>query len=94
MGIDLGGDVLISLIVIGVHFDLDLVAGKIPILSDSFFVRRQFQMHFLEWIYIDFDQNFTDIYSPGDKQLSEPMMILLLTHICGEPSLYPLLAYR
>ena len=33
------------------------------------FSRRHFQMHFLEWKY--------------NKPLSEPMMIILLTHICG-----------
>ena len=55
---------------------------------------------FLNWIWIDFDWNFTEVYSqrsnnntvafvqimaryrPGDKSLSETMMVSLLTHIC------------
>ena len=32
------------------------------------FCRRHFQVHFLEWKCIDFDQNFTEIYSQGFNQ--------------------------
>ena len=38
------------------------------------FLRRHFQVHFLEWKCLNSDS--------GDKPLSEPMMVSLLTHIC------------
>ena len=52
-------------------------------------------MHFLEWKYVNFDWDFTEVCSqrsnnniqimawrrPGDKPLSEPKMVRLLTHI-------------
>ena len=61
------------------------------------FSRWHFQMHFLEWKCINFDRCFTEVCSqgsnipamvqmawrrPGDKPLSGPMMVNLLTHIC------------
>ena len=62
------------------------------------FWRRYFRMHFLECKYMNFDKNFTEVGSwgsiiptlvqitawrrPGDKQLCEPMMVRLPTHIC------------
>ena len=64
------------------------------------YCRQHFQMHFLEWKYMNFNYNFTEIYSqgpfnnipallqimswwwPGDKPLSESMMVSLPTHIC------------
>ena len=58
-------------------------------------------MHFLEWNYMNFDRDFTEVFvpwgpinsfpalvqimawrRPGDKPLSEPMLVCLLTHIC------------
>ena len=57
--------------------------------------RRHFQMHFLEWTCMHLDKDFTGVlflmvhpnvgldnwHPPGDKSLSEPMMVNLLTFI-------------
>ena len=49
------------------------------------FPKRHFRMHFLEWKCMNFggaNNNFPALAQPGDKPLSELMMVSLLTHIC------------
>ena len=61
------------------------------------FSRRHFQIHFLEWKCMNVDWKFTEISPinnipalvqimawrwPGDKPLSEPMLVSLLRHTC------------
>ena len=62
------------------------------------FSRWHFHVHFLQWKCMNFDKDFTYVCSEGsnnipalvqialhqsgDKPLSEPMMVSLLTHIC------------